>query len=451
MKLRNKLSLSYTLVFISLLGATFISIYFMSKKNRENEFHQRFMEKALASFRLITELGSLDDNVLAKLDKNLVNGLRENTFLFDSASKLIYSSTSGITPGYVDNIVSRARDKSVIFQPYGSGELIGLKFTNRGKTYFGIAQADDRVGKETMRFLEILLLFSFFTSVAIIILLSSYLARLITSPITRLTREIENISPGEMSGRVVQKKGNDEIIYLASKFNQMLDEVEKSFKFQHLFINHLSHELKTPLAIMMANAERSLTEDEILRSSMQFQKNAIMELSHIINALLDIAKTEKNIHVVNSESIRVDEIVFECMDEMTILNSGLRFDFNIDSSLDERKLTILGNSRMIKMAVMNLIKNAVNFSREENPSIEITESKKDLHIIISNDGDLIEPDEQAKLFKHLFRGKNSSSIKGFGLGLVLAHRIISLHNGQIQYLIHANKRNCFHLSLPTIS
>jgi len=80
------------------------------------------------------------------------------------------------------------------------------------KRYYGIALAEDKVGKETMKFLALLLLTSFSVSVIILVLLSFYLSSLITSPITKLTREVENISPGKLSFRVFEDKGKDEVV-----------------------------------------------------------------------------------------------------------------------------------------------------------------------------------------------------------------------------------------------
>jgi two-component system sensor histidine kinase ArlS len=451
MNLRNKLALSFTTVFIFLLGITFTSIYFISKKNRHTEFRQRFKERTLNSFRLFIEMKFANDNILEKLDKNLINNLRQNTFLFDSSANLIYNSTINLKPDYCDEVLKKLMHKDdEVFLPIGSNELLGIKFIERGKRYYGIALAEDKVGKETMNFLDLLLLTCFTLSVIILVLLSFYLSSLITYPITRLTKEIEDISPDNLSHRVFQDKGKDEVIFLASKFNEMLDKVENAFKFQHQFINHLSHELKTPLAIMMANLERAFIDDdnEKLKSSMHFQKNAIMELSNIMNIMLDISRMENKLTATHFESIRIDEIIFECVDELTILNANTRFDFNIHNALDEVTLTISGNSRMVKLAVMNLIKNAVSFSSKENPALEISVLKNKVILKVYNDGALLEKDEQLLLFKTSFRGKNSLSVKGFGLGLVLTHRIVKIHNGDLEYSVYESKRNCFTLSLP---
>ena len=121
MKLRNKFALSYTIVFTFILGVTFISIYFFSKKNRHNEFHQRFKEKTLSSFRLFIEMKFANDNILEKLDKNLINNLRKNTFLFDSSTNLIYSSTNNLKPQYSDEILGKLmQNNDEVFLPFGA-------------------------------------------------------------------------------------------------------------------------------------------------------------------------------------------------------------------------------------------------------------------------------------------------------------------------------------------
>jgi signal transduction histidine kinase len=444
MKLRNKLAFSYTVAFIALLGITFISIYCFSKKNRLNEFHQRFKDRSLISFRLIIEMRNVDDDILDKLDKSFVNNLRQNTFLLDSSSNLIYASTGNKKPYYADEIIGKLRHGSdEIFLPLDTCEVLATKFIEKGKTYYGLAKAEDKVGKETMRFLALLLLASFFISVVVIILLSYYLSGLITSPITKLAKEIENISPGKLSVRVSENKRKDEVNYLSVMFNELLDKVESAFKFQHQFIQHLSHELKTPLAVMMADAEAALVIDtpDNYKDCLQFQKDGLVELSNIMNTMLDISKKEN--HLIGSDSIRVDELLFDCVDEVSLQNSQAIFDLKIDQSIEKsERLTINGNSRMLKMAFCNLLKNAVNYSATQKVSIEIMPLNCHVQVSITNDGSTISMSETEYLFKQIFRGANAKT-KGFGIGLILTNRIVVLHNGMIKYMVTKEGLNCF--------
>jgi signal transduction histidine kinase len=98
---------------------------------------------------------------------------------------------------------------------------------------------------------------------------------------------------------------------------------------------------------------------------------------------------------------------------------------------------------------MNILKNALLYSVEQKPVIELKASEKLITISVSNDGQLLSSEEQLQLFRHLFRGANSSQVKGFGLGLVLTRRIIDLHQGEIKYSVSSDNKNCFSVSLPT--
>jgi signal transduction histidine kinase len=453
LKLRNKLALLYTVVFTLVLGVTFLFIYSISEKNRREEFFKRLSDRTITTFKISVQVDQIDNSLLRIFDQNTINSLSdEKILLFDSSFRLVYSNIDSEDISYATQVLKKLKsEEGRVEKSEDNSELLGLKFENKGHTYYGISKAYDRFGESKIRFLAILLTGTFIMVTMLIVFLSFFLSNIITKPITRLTQNVEKISPDELSNRVQLIFANDEIGFLGNKFNELLDKVENAFRFQFHYIHHLSHELKTPLAIMMANAERALAEDDAdkLNTSMQFQRNAIMELSHIINAMLDISKMEKNLAVVSAELIRIDEMIFECIDEITFLNEKVRFDFRMNEALDERNLTISGNSRMIKMVILNLIKNAVNFSEIENPEIEIFATNKNLLIKILNDGHVLDSEEQVKLFKHSFRGKNSLTVKGFGLGLVLAYRIVNIHNGNLEYSVVEGNRNCFILSLPT--
>jgi signal transduction histidine kinase len=228
--------------------------------------------------------------------------------------------------------------------------------------------------------------------------------------------------------------------------------VENAFKFQHQFINHLSHELKTPLAVMMTNAEVALKEDtkDNYRKCLQFQTSALVEVANIIDTMLDVTKNENQFSTEFSEQIRIDELLFECLEEMSLLHNEASFNFEIDPSIEKsEKLTVTGNSRMLRIAFLNLLKNAINYAGNQYATIEI-QSRQHIQVNFINDGPTLADEEKKYLFKYLFRGSNSHNTKGFGLGLMLIHRIFTLHQAHIDYSITADGKNCFSVQLNPI-
>lgn len=454
MKLRNKLAIYYSICFMLVLSLTLLVIYLVSEKNRKEEFYKRIKDKTQTTLHLFLDVKQINHDLLRIVDKNTINSLEnDKIFLFDNTGKLIYSNTDENKINYNTNILERLkRGESEIQFSQNNNEILGIKVFDNNRTYFAIAEAYDNFGKNKIHFLGLLLILSFFIALIILIAFSFYLSGFITQPISTLTKELENISLENSSVRVPLPQSKDEVYYLSTRFNETLDRVEQAFRFQKHFINHVSHELKTPLAVMMMNAERSLKEQdaESVKSNWDFQKNSIMDLSQIIDTLMDISKSESQQDFLYNQNIRVDELLFETIEGLRLLNESLQVDFKISESInDEKDLTVSGNERMLKLAILNLLKNAINYSESGKPSVFI--SKKDhsfIQIQIINNGSLIGDDEKQMLFRHYFRGTNSRNTKGFGLGLVLTKRIIHLLKGDLHYSVTDEGLNCFSITLP---
>lgn len=453
LKLSHKLALSYTLAFTILLGVTFTIIYISVENFREEDFFQRLKNSTLSRYKMFVEVDEIDAEGLKLFDKSIVRSSAERQILlFDSSCRLLYNSIDEDDLSFAETILPLLIEgKKEVKYTENDFQYVGLRFYYNRKTYFGVAKGHDLYGINKLDFLRALLIVSFFIVTGLLVILSFYLSRMITGPVTTLTKDISQITPENLSVRVRSPQVNDEIGFLANKFNEMLDKVESAFKFQNHFVHHLSHELKTPLAVMLTNVERSMRDgsEEALRSSLLFQKDALMELSNIINAMIDISKSETQLANVLTDTIRIDELLFECMDEINFLNNEAQFDFVLDDSiLRDESLIVTGNGRMLKMAIMNILKNAINFSGSENPRVELSAGLTEIKIRVDNDGLLIEEKDRVQLFKHLFRGENSKGVKGFGLGLVLTHRIASLHKGNVEYRVTDEGKNSFEMVLP---
>jgi len=453
MKLSKKLTLWFSIAFSVLTGFTLLLIYLLAVDNRNDTFNQKLKDRTLTTFRMWIAMSRTNENLLQIYDRFTINSLYEEKILiYDEDLNLIYSSLDDTPVFFPDQLLKDLKaGEEETESSEGKYELLGFRIEDQGKIYFAIAKAYDRSGITWIQNLSWIILISYFVSIVFIILISRYIAGMVTKPITDFTHEIDMISPDSLSTRIKAQNGNDEIAFLTNKFNRMLERVENAFAFQHNFIQHLSHELKTPLAVMLANAERSLTENnaEKLHESLSFQRMAIMELSGVINALMEISRSENTDNTYQQDTLRVDELLFECVEELNILNPDIQFVWDMDDGiLDAGQLTLTGNSRILKLAFMNILKNASTFSKEHKPCIRFDKKDRMLILTFKNDGAIVDPGEQIHLFTHFFRGENSRNRKGFGLGLVLADRIFKQHNGNINYYINPEGWNCFEITLP---
>ena len=452
LSLRYKLALGFTVTFILVTAASFIAIYQLSEHNRQEEFYRRLKDRTLTTFKILLQVDQINTDMLTLFDKNTINSLySERIVLLDSNGTVIYNNGYHTPTDYPRDVFLRLKqDNSEQRSTEGKVEVLGVKFFYKNQMYYGIARAYDRFGIRKLQFLKILLIGTAFVTAVIFIFFSLYISKIITLPITRLTKDIDQITPKDLSVRVQQPGTSDEVGFLANRFNELLERVEDAFKFQYHFIHHASHELKTPLAVLIANSEKTLTEHDldIYKRSLEFNKSALMELSYMINAMLDLSKAEHNLLPNAREHVRLDELLFECFDELSYLDSDVQFNFSLSEDFtSSNSLTISGNTRILKIAIMNLLKNAINFSTNKSCSVNLVHKRNYIELHVNNDGETIPESDQKMMFKHFFRGRNSNDTKGFGLGLVLVERIITMHEGVISYDAQ-HKENRFVVTLP---
>jgi signal transduction histidine kinase len=201
-------------------------------------------------------------------------------------------------------------------------------------------------------------------------------------------------------------------------------------------IHHISHQLKTPIAVLVSEMEKleKNVHSPALTSDIQSLIVKTKSLGNIINILLDISKIESGSKIIKSIS-RIDELIFDTIAELNIIFPDFHFEVNYrPKQLSESKLEIKVNQALIKQAFLNILSNCITYSNNAKATIlfDCSESDK-LQITVSNQGIPLSSDEEKFLFNHFFRGQNSQDKTGFGLGLVLSKRIFEVHSATIHY------------------
>jgi two-component system, OmpR family, sensor histidine kinase ArlS len=451
MKLREKIILLFSGSFLLVLGIALLAVYFSMAEYREQEFLQRLKERTTTTLRLLLDVQKIDHDLLRVLDETTINNFYdEKILLFDSAHSVIYSSVDDTAIHFPLEIIKSLKDgEDEIFYREDGYDVYAHSIIHNNKKYYAIGKAYDRYGTEKMQFLVATLIGVFLFALAIQILLALYLSRQITKPIALLTQEVKNKSIADLS-QVSVPHTQDEIALLASGFNTMLERVEQSYTYQKNLIHHISHELKTPIAVLISNIERVSAEKDIVKwqESLEFQKNGLMQMSAVISTLLDISKYESNTEQLSAQTVRIDELLFSIFESLQVVAREATFELAVNENIkDTEELTCIGNERMLNIAFLNILKNAISYSTDQRVSVELLRVEKMLEIRVVNNGDTLAPVDQQNLFSYFFRGSNSNKKIGIGLGLVMVSKIIQLHKGTISYSIEGGK-NQFAIQLP---
>lgn len=254
-------------------------------------------------------------------------------------------------------------------------------------------------------------------------------------PIEILLQNLKNINASDLSKRLESKNKNDEIDSLSQEINNLLQRLEISFNKISQFSSDASHELKTPLTIIRGEIEIALRKDRSLNEYKNTLSNCLDELITIqqtIDDLLFLAKNEHEVLERKEEDIYLDEVSLEAYKEMQSF-SKLK-NINLVCQIKE-PIQIKGHHKLLKIAIKNILKNAITFSHENTTVIISNYKDKNNNIIcIKDEGIGISIQDQEKIFDKFYRTDKSRNKDsgGTGLGMSIVEKIVKIHKGKIK-------------------
>jgi signal transduction histidine kinase len=453
MSLKFRLAFLYSLSVFIILLISAVSIFVLNESFRKEEFLKRLGLEAAESIQLFVSVPGPPSDIINDLNQNAANSLpKERIFIFDSAYHLLYSSTKTPAPAIPRVYFNRAKKLGFIFTQKG-WESVLLYRNEKNKQLYVLASAYDVFGRRKSENLKVLLASSVFGGLLLSGFLAFFYVRQAMNPLEELKGQIEKIDEKNLKERIPVGDKDNEVSQIADKFNQMLDRLEQAFEQRKNFVQYASHELRTPLANMLSQTESALSKNlsgddyrKILLSLQEDQQDMI----DLTNSLLTLSRYEKISWVADWSLLRIDELIYETVEfiKKTSQESVVAVDFETVPE-NETELEIRGNESLIRSAVQNLSRNAVNYSADLNAKISIRPVKSGVILHFDNKGKQLTDEEQSRLFIPFFRGENSLNKKGFGLGLSIVQRIINLHKGSISYQPIQDNINRFTVYLPS--
>lgn len=452
MNIRKKIIWNFSVVTILLVGITLVFIYMLFYEYRKEEFQQQQEDKIITTLNFLTEIREIDEKLIGTMDRvSIGEYYNEKILIFDANQQLIHSSIQKSQITFTQDILSElAGETEKVELKEGKYEILGIKVVSKGLVYYGISKAHDLAGFHYLDYLRFIFSLTFLAISVIIILMSHYLSKKITDPIVSLTKQIQDFNFEVKFNPIVTIGSKNEVAIMGQRFNELMQRMNEAFSFQKNAVQHISHELKTPIAVLVSNFERIEQESDLtkIKFLIKDQKEDTENLSKIINSLMEISKTESG-NTPKLTKIRVDELIFDLTEEFGVLHPEFHFSIEYAESIeDEQKLTVNANLRLLKAALSNLMINCIQYSDDDQAKINIIPQAKLLQLDFINKGPVIMEDEKQYIYQHYFRGKNSQGKRGFGLGLVFIRKILTMHQGEVIYSNEDLTTNKFTISLP---
>ncbi len=238
-----------------------------------------------------------------------------------------------------------------------------------------------------------------------------------------------------------------ELQTMADTNNRMLDRLEQMFESQKQFSSDVAHELRTPVAVLLAQCEYARDNAETkedFAEALNVICRQTKKTNDIITQLLNLNRMESGRVELDLEKVELGEMIRSICEEETENTSK---DVHFECDLEDVEIKI--DVSLIYVLLRNLIQNAVKYSPEPvQIQIRLWKECRQARISVTDHGDGISPEDLKHIFKAFFRVEQARSTDGFGLGLPLAERIAKIHGGWIEAESTPGEGSTFTVVLP---
>ena len=455
MQIRTRLALQFLLLGGIIMIIASVAIYFSSASLRKGDFYKLLWNNGRSTANLLFNTTKVEaDRVLGIEKKSPVNLQNEKIIIINFNNDIVYSSDEKKEIEIRNNVLEKVRLGYIITYKQPPFEVIGTLFYTTYDRFVVVVAGTDIEGALRMKKLENILVIVCLISLFLFFIAGWFYSGRALKPISDVVNKVEDISITSLNLRVFEGNGTDEIGRLAITFNKMLDRLETAFGMQKNFIANASHELRTPLTSINGQLEVLMMKD---RSTTEYKSalgsvlDDIKSLINLSNRLLLIARTSAEGPMSFNKKIRIDEILWQSQEEIIRFNNDYRINISIDDSLtDSDQMIVVGDESLLKVAVSNIIDNACKYSDDHTVDIKFRHIEKSIEIKFKDRGIGISEEDIKKIFEPFYRGANTISISGTGIGLPLVNQIIKNHNGTVEISSLIGKGTIVTVLLPTV-
>lgn len=454
MRIATRTALSYALLTAGILIVFAYVLYFVSEKNREDEFNDRLGYKIIwrSEFIFDAKINNSKIKELHERNKKMLN--EADISVYNSKKELLFTDIkpSSKNQHYLDQLI-RSKKNQITWHRR-ERQYMAFKYRSDEKDFYIIGSAVDVTGIAHIKEFKKDIIVIYFISILIIFIIGFLFSYYTLKPLKDIILQIRDISEHNLNKRLIVPKAKDEIYELAETFNSTFNRLEKSFNNHKQFVTTISHEFRTPLSTLIAELELAKELNTTLDDYKLSIDNALQDANHasqLSSALLDFARASYDVSQISFSEIRLDEIVADAKVDLLQKNQNYKVGINYMDDLadkDESNYDFYGNPYLLRIAFLNLMENACKYSPDKTCSVEIDVQNENLEIRFIDHGIGISREDQNRIFDLFYRGNNKSYENGNGIGLSIVKRIIEIHKGILEVQSELQVGSIFRIKLP---
>ncbi len=326
--------------------------------------------------------------------------------------------------------------------------------------YVLVVASDDDMAQAQLRMVRRLFLLSALLGPLVTGACGWYIAGIAVAPFERLQELASELGPQSLNRTLDMPVWNTELAELRDQLEDARVRIRNAFEVQERFMTNVSHELKTPIAVVLTEAQtlRAAGIPEDVLGFVESTEEEMLRLGKLVESFLTLARVRDGNHQVRGKRYAVNDLVMDATEHCAkvaaqagvVLSATLLED---DDSLDA---SVSGEPELLRTMLDNLIRNAIRFTpsgKRVDVSLEVEGgegAERWVRVRVNDQGPGIPCDQIGSVFDRFRQAENQQNGRagGYGLGLAIAQGIAELHGGRITVKINADGGCLFEVRLP---
>lgn len=424
--LQYRLTINIVAIFSIVIITTTTVIYLAYEKWMKNSEISSLENKTLLASFYYLEKDEISQSEHQSIQNKLVKTIsRKDIAIYDESFSMVSGlmfKNNEITPSFLKEIIEEGQGSFITSKYFYNA----LYYRDNEGNFVVVTREDKTDFNQHLQSLFIILFMVSTGGIILIYIFSVYIGRFAYEPITQVVEQLKERNSENFETPVIIPNSYTEIDDLVTTYNHFIKLLSQIFAIQKNFTDYVSHELRTPIAAIMGTSEISIADsinEVVSKQDMLKIRQYVTDLNQSLDHLLLLSGGKS---FFENKPLRIDELIWD-VTENAIQYHRAKIKVEIEV-VNQDDLIMLGDEKLLKLAINNLIENSIKYSNNQEIIIKIFQEEHHVKIHIKDYGIGILPEDVPLISNHFVRGKNVTNISGKGIGLSLARLIFKLHH-----------------------